>query len=120
MLFIFSSTVDDLSYNKTSTQSSTMEGIFYEAKNAVDGLVETCMRTHPMGFNSPYISVWWKVDLGGIYNIFSISILFKNYDGYGIEFFTITLLLNTVLCSVRINCVYGNRRSFQFIVGISL
>uniref|UniRef100_A0A8W8NPB9 EGF-like domain-containing protein n=1 Tax=Magallana gigas TaxID=29159 RepID=A0A8W8NPB9_MAGGI len=27
--------------------------------------------------------VWWKVDLGGVYNIYSINILFKNYDGSG-------------------------------------
>lgn len=84
MLCIFSFAVDDLSYNKI--QSITMEGIYYEAINAVDGHVTTCMRTHPMGLNSPYISVWWKVD----HNICSISILFKNYDGHGIKFCTIT------------------------------
>lgn len=85
MLFIFSFAVDDLSYNKTSSQSITMEGMYYEAKNAVYRHVTTCMRTQPMGLNSPYISVWWKMN----HNICSISILFKNYDGHGIKFYTI-------------------------------
>lgn len=26
--------------------------------------------------------VWWRVDLGRVYNIYSINILFKNYEGY--------------------------------------
>ncbi|XP_078329598.1 uncharacterized protein LOC111116561 [Crassostrea virginica] len=42
----------------------------------------TCMRTDTIGGNSPYLAVWWKVDLGGVYNIYSVNILFKNYDGY--------------------------------------
>ena len=27
--------------------------------------------------------MWWKVDLGGVYNIYSVSIRFKNYIGKG-------------------------------------
>ena len=42
------------------------------------------MRTESIGQNNPYKTVWWKVDLGGVYNIYSVNILFKNYDGYGI------------------------------------
>lgn len=30
--------------------------------------------------------VWWKVDLGVVYSIYSIDILFRNYDGYGVYF----------------------------------
>lgn len=36
-----------------------------------------------MGPNTFTKTVWWKVDLGRVYNIYSISIYFKNYDGYG-------------------------------------
>lgn len=27
--------------------------------------------------------MWWKVDFGGKYSIYSIYILFKNYDSFG-------------------------------------
>lgn len=40
------------------------------------------MRTRPIGRNSPDKTVWWKGDLGGVYNIYNINILFNNYDGY--------------------------------------
>nr|XP_022305551.1 platelet endothelial aggregation receptor 1-like [Crassostrea virginica] len=73
---------DDLSYNKDASQSHTLPGPGYGAENAVDGNKATCMRTEPIGGNSPYKSVWWRVDLGGVYNINSVNILFKNYDGY--------------------------------------
>lgn len=43
------------------------------------------MRTNPIGGPSPYKTVWWKVDLGGVYNTYNIIVLFKNYDGYGIQ-----------------------------------
>ena len=55
----------------------------YVAGNAVDRDIRTCMRTDPIGKNSDYYRVWWKVDLGAVYNIYSVNILFKNYDGYG-------------------------------------
>lgn len=41
------------------------------------------MRTKPIGLNNPDKTVWWKVDLGGLRNIYSISVLFKNYNDYG-------------------------------------
>ena len=74
---------DDLSHNKDASQSHTVQGTGFGAENAVDGNTATCMRTEPIGPNSPYKSVWWKVDLGGVYNIYSVNILFKNYDGEG-------------------------------------
>lgn len=30
-----------------------------------------------------YKVVWWKVDFGGLRNIYSINIFFKSYNGYG-------------------------------------
>lgn len=51
----------------------------YDARYAVDGNTATCMRTKDIGVNSPEKTVWWKVDLGGVYNIYSINILFKYY-----------------------------------------
>nr|XP_022307521.1 uncharacterized protein LOC111113519 [Crassostrea virginica] len=73
---------DDLSYKKVASQSRTYTGIRYDAGNAVDGNTTTCIRTQPIGVNSPDKTVWWKVDLGGVYNIYSVNILFKNYMDY--------------------------------------
>ena len=78
---------DDLSNNKAASQSHTFTGTVYGAENAVDGNTATCMRTGVIGPNSPYKTVWWKVDLGGVYNIYSVNILFKNYDGFGMFYF---------------------------------
>eukprot|EP00105_Crassostrea_gigas_P040117 XP_019924265.1 PREDICTED: multiple epidermal growth factor-like domains protein 10 [Crassostrea gigas] len=40
------------------------------------------MRTEQIGLNSILKKSLWKVDLGGVYNIYRITILLKNYDGY--------------------------------------
>lgn len=77
---------DDISYNKIAKQSSTYTGPTYGAGNAVDGNIATCMRTLDFGRNSPQKTVWWNVDLGGIYSIYSINILFRAYIGFGIYF----------------------------------
>ena len=76
---------DDLSNNKDASQSHTALGTGYGAENAVDGNRAMCTRTEPIGPNNPEQTVWWKVDLGGVYNIYSVNILFKNYDGYGMN-----------------------------------
>ncbi|XP_078327601.1 uncharacterized protein LOC144623186 [Crassostrea virginica] len=73
---------DDLSHNKDASQSHTYPEKGYGAENAVDRNTATCMRTDIIGPTSPYKTVWWKVDLGGVYNIYSVNILFKNYDGF--------------------------------------
>ena len=77
--------IDDLSDHRNATQSTTHQGApdQYKAGNAVDRDITTCMRTIPIGQNSPDKTVWWKVDLGEIYSIYNVSIRFKNYDGYG-------------------------------------
>ena len=80
---VYSPFKDDLSQNKDASQSNTFLGPGYGAELAVDGNTATCMRTESIGQNNPYKTVWWKVDLGGVYNIYSVNILFKNYDGYG-------------------------------------
>ncbi|XP_078330772.1 uncharacterized protein LOC144624723 [Crassostrea virginica] len=77
----------DLSVNKVAVQSTTAtppinDPSRYTAGNAVDRDITTCMRTKPIGPTSPDKTVWWKVDLGGVYNIYSVNILFKNYEGY--------------------------------------
>nr|XP_022312137.1 neurogenic locus notch homolog protein 1-like isoform X2 [Crassostrea virginica] len=73
---------DDLSAKKLATQSTIFADTqSYKAENAVDRDITTCMRTEAIGPNSPYKTVWWKVDLGGVYNIYSVNIVFKNYDG---------------------------------------
>ncbi|XP_078327528.1 receptor-type tyrosine-protein phosphatase alpha-like [Crassostrea virginica] len=82
-------TYDDLSYKKVASQSTSYqhpqnEPQKYVADNAVDRNTATCMRTEAIGQGEqvPDKTVWWKVDLGGVYNIYSVNILFKNYDGY--------------------------------------
>lgn len=55
----------------------------YVAGNALDRNSLTCMRTVDIGTRSPHKTMWWKVDLGGVYSIYSVNILFKNYDGLG-------------------------------------
>ena len=85
MFKLFYMDTDDLSRQKTATQSPTIPGSndLYKASNAVDRDITTCMRTEQIGPTSPYKTVWWKVDLGGVYNIYSVNIVFKNYDGEG-------------------------------------
>lgn len=73
--------LDDLAYNKYADQSHTFPGLTYNAVNAVDRNIDTCMRTELIGQSSIRKKVWWKVNLGGDYNIFSINIQFKTYDG---------------------------------------
>nr|XP_022305068.1 protein draper-like isoform X1 [Crassostrea virginica] len=76
---------DDLSKGRVATQSTSYmyrDYDLYKASNAVDRNIATCMRTREIGLNSPDKTVWWRVDLGGVYNIYSVNILFRNYDGY--------------------------------------
>lgn len=75
---------DDLSYNKDATQSrSYIDSDKYAARVAVDRITSSCMRTKEIGHSSPDKTVWWKVDLGKVLSIYSVAILFKNYEGYG-------------------------------------
>lgn len=84
LIVLYLSHTDDLSNNKAATQSHTLSGgTFYDANNAVDGNIVTCMRTKAIGMTALDKTVWWKVDLGVLRNIYSISILFKSYNGYG-------------------------------------
>lgn len=48
------------------------------------------MRTDGIGRKFPQKTMWWKVDLGGMYNIYSIQIMFKNYDKFGRLIFLLT------------------------------
>lgn len=45
-----------------------------------------CMRIYEIGCNFLDKIMWWKLDFGRVYNIYSIDILFKNYDGFGMFF----------------------------------
>lgn len=55
----------------------------YAASHAVDRNTSTCMRTVEIGTTAPQRFTWWKVDLGGTFNIYNINVLFKNYDKFG-------------------------------------
>ena len=77
-----------MSKDKVATQSTTSLAFPYEpnrfvAGNAVDGNITTCMRTEPIGTTSQERTMWWKVDLGGVYSIYSVNIIFKNYVNEG-------------------------------------
>ena len=78
-----------MSRDKIATQSTTFLAPSdyvhaYVAGNVVDRNVTTCMRTEGIGGNSPEKTVWWEVDLGGVHSIYSVDIVFKSYDGWGI------------------------------------
>lgn len=75
-----------MAYKTVATQSHTLPGPYYDANNAVDKNITTCMRTDAIGVNSHYRTMWWKVDLGGIFNLYSINVLFKNYANEGASF----------------------------------
>lgn len=73
--------LDDLSYNKIATQSPIYQrNSEYEANNALDRNITTCMRTQAIGLSSTDNSMWWKVDLGGLNNVYRITIMFKSYE----------------------------------------
>lgn len=77
---------DDLSFQAVASQSPIFHSVhynLYEANNALDRNTDTCMRTDDIGINSPQKTVWWKVDLGGVYSIYSITIMFKSYEHVG-------------------------------------
>lgn len=66
--------IDDLSYKKVATQSHTFIGTCYSVGNPA-----TCMSTKDIGGNSEYKTAWWKVDLGQVCHIYSISILYYDF-----------------------------------------
>lgn len=89
---------DDLSYNQTANQKNTYNNLEkqHSASFAVDRDMTTCMRTNPIGTNSPLQDVWWKVDLGGYYSIASINIIFRSYSNAGRYFATLSFLVFTI------------------------
>ncbi|XP_062587943.1 protein draper-like isoform X3 [Saccostrea cucullata] len=79
----------DLSTNKQTNQSLTRPchvpacKNYYISSNAVDRNESTCTRSKVIGGDGTIDStVWWRVDLGDIYSVYSISIMFKNYAGF--------------------------------------
>lgn len=102
---------DDLSYNKIATQSPIFRRISeYEANNALDRNITTCMRTQAIGLSSTDNNMWWKVDLGGLYNVYRITIMFKSYEeqpelrqrgrfaGFSLYISTSNERMNSTLC----------------------
>lgn len=78
-----------MSSYRNATQSTTTipprnDPNINDANNALDKDVKTCTKTKDIGKNANQETVWWKVDLNDVYNIYSISILFRNYSEYGI------------------------------------
>lgn len=94
--------IDDISHNKIATQSTTYNN--NDASRVVDGNTATCMQTDAIGVVTHFHvkTVWWKVDLGRIYSIYSINIQFRNYDGYGLCFYT-CYTAHGIICS-KVEC----------------
>ncbi|XP_061170694.1 receptor-type tyrosine-protein phosphatase epsilon-like [Saccostrea echinata] len=67
-----------LSNKKPAFQKTTSTVIGSEADNAVDGNQSTCTMTKPIGPNTGHDRVWWYVDLGDVYSVYSINIHFKD------------------------------------------
>lgn len=40
-----------------------------------------CMWIEVIGIMLVYEKIWWYVDLGGVYNVYNIKILFMDYFG---------------------------------------
>lgn len=89
--------LDDLSTGQKTEQSPNYKCIPSSkcaANNAVDKIFSTCMRTDTVGANSQNKAVWWFVDLGNTYSIYSVRILFKDYGHpYGAVIYTILIFL---------------------------
>lgn len=77
----------------------------YDASKAVDGNIATCMRTLDIGRTSPQKTVWWKVDLGEVYTINSINILFRAYNGYGKKFVNFLDIFGSFMFVKQIDCI---------------
>lgn len=86
---------DDLSFKAVASQYPITPDPHhqYVASNALDRNTTTCMRTNDIGTNAPYNTTWWKVDLGEVYSIFSINIMFKTYESYGMYLFCLNFYL---------------------------
>ncbi|XP_061170724.1 protein draper-like [Saccostrea echinata] len=74
----------DLAHGKTSYQTLSapldpQDPTRFISSNAVDRDPSSCTRNYEIGRTSPHTSVLWRVNLGDIYSIYSIRILFKDY-----------------------------------------
>lgn len=74
---------ENLSADKSTAQYKNIDTCqMCDAGRAVDGDISTCMRTEDIGIRSNNDKkTWWYVDLGGVYNVYNIRILFMDYRG---------------------------------------
>lgn len=74
---------ENLSADKSTAQYRNIDTCnTCDAGRAVDGDMNTCMRTEDIGRTSVYDKItWWYVDLGDVYNVYNIRILFRDYPG---------------------------------------
>lgn len=80
---LIDSLTDDLSANKVAQQYKTAVSCqSCVANKTVDRDIRTCARMEEFGPTSTDKSTWWYVDLGGIYNVYTIRIQFKDYAGF--------------------------------------
>ncbi|XP_056002467.1 multiple epidermal growth factor-like domains protein 10 isoform X2 [Ostrea edulis] len=73
---------DDLSKGQNANQFpiwSCKPSSICAANNAVDRIYSTCIGTDKIGPTSPEKTTWWFVNLGDVYSIYSVRILFKDH-----------------------------------------
>lgn len=86
----------------------------------------TCMRTQAIGLSSSNNSMWWKVDLGGFYNVYRITIMFKNYEEYPINGILALIIVYVYLSNTICNCIVRRHKSLicknllQFLIFITV
>lgn len=72
------------------------------------------MRTQAIGLSSTDNSMWWKVDLGGFYNVYRITIMFKNYEEHqslGIYGILALIIVYVYLSNTKCNCIVRKHKS---------
>lgn len=89
---------DDLSFKANASQSPLVLDLRneYEANRALDRNKATCMRTADIGTRALHKTTWWKVDLGGVYSIYDINIVFKNYEQFGMKTLKVVVFFKTI------------------------
>ncbi|KAK2155909.1 hypothetical protein NP493_2025g00007 [Ridgeia piscesae] len=68
----------NVAYHKTASQSTAKWNERYPASKAVDGSIDLSYQHCAGLYGGRYTNAWWKVDLGGNYNIYRVVIYYIN------------------------------------------
>lgn len=74
------------------------------------------MRTEAIGTTSVYEKTWWYVDLGGVYNVYNIKILFMDYLGESKYVCPFVVTVNCIILQSKANLyIFCVNLNFAFI-----